>query len=185
VSFCATCDAPFFRNRTAVVVGGGDSAVKEAIHLAGVVSKLYLVHRRNRLRAEPALADKLLAHPKVTVYWESRLREITGDGQGVTGVVLKTPGGDVALHTDGVFLYVGTRPATEPFSGLVGLDGKGAVVTANIVETSHHRVFAAGDVTDNGFRQVVTAASDGARAAAAVFDILQHYEQGEEHAAIE
>lgn len=176
VSFCATCDAPFFRNRKAVVVGGGDSAVKEALHLTHVVSELGLVHRRDRLRAEPYLAEKLVSNEKVTTYWNSHLREILGDEQGVTAVVIETPEGSKTVETDGVFLYVGTKPATEPFSRLVELDAKGAVVTRNIVGTSNPRVFAAGDVTDNGFRQVVTAASDGARAAAAVFDLIQHYE---------
>ncbi len=176
VSFCATCDAPFFRNRRAVVVGGGDSAVKEALHLTHVVSELGLVHRRDRLRAEPYLAEKLISNEKVTTYWNSNLREILGDEQGVTAVVIETPEGVKTVETDGVFLYVGTKPATEPFSQLVELNGKGAVVTRNIVGTSNPLVFAAGDVTDNGFRQVVTAASDGARAAAAVFDLIQHYE---------
>lgn len=176
VSFCATCDAPFFRNRRAVVVGGGDSAVKEALHLSHVVSHLGLVHRRDRLRAEPYLADKLVSSPNVTTYWNSHLREVIGDDQGVTAVLLETPEGMKTVETDGVFLYVGTKPATEPFRGLVELNEKGAVVTRDIVHTSNPRVFAAGDVTDNDFRQVVTAASDGARAAAAVFDIIQHYE---------
>ncbi len=176
VSFCATCDAPFFRNKRAIVVGGGDSAVKEALHLTHVVSELGLVHRRDKLRAEPYLAKKLLENEKVTPYWNSHLREVLGDDNGVTAVVLETPGGRKTVETDGVFLYVGTRPATEPFTSLVELDQRGAVVTRNIVGTSHPRVFAAGDVTSNGFRQVVTAVSEGARAAAAVFDIIQQKE---------
>ncbi len=173
VSFCATCDAPFFRDRKAIVVGGGDSAVKEALHLADVVSELALVHRRDKLRAEPYLARKLLENSKVTPYWNSHLKRITGDAQGVTGAVLETPDGEIEVATDGVFLYVGTKPATEPFSTLVELDKRGAVVTKNIVGTSNPSVFAAGDVTNNGFRQVVTAVSDGARAAAAIFELLQ------------
>ena len=176
VSFCATCDAPFFRNRRAIVVGGGDSAVKEALHLTHVVSQLGLVHRRDRLRAEPYLAEKLVSNEKVTTYWNSHLREIKGDGQGVTAAVIETPGGMKTVETDGVFLYVGTKPATEPFRSLVELTEKGAVLTRNIVGTSNPRVFAAGDVTDNGFRQVVTAVSDGARAAAAIFDRIQAYD---------
>lgn len=173
VSFCATCDAPFFKNKRAIVVGGGDSAVKEALHLTHVVSELGLVHRRDKLRAEPYLAKKLLENEKVVPYWNSQLSEIQGDGHGVTGVVLETPTGRKTVGTDGVFLYVGTRPATEPFGSLVELDGQGAVVTRNIVGTSNPRVFAAGDVTSNGFRQVVTAVSEGARAAAAIFDLIQ------------
>ncbi len=176
VSFCATCDAPFFRNRKAIVVGGGDSAVKEALHLTHVVSELGLIHRRDRLRAEPYLAEKLVSNEKVTTYWNSHLREILGDEQGVTAVVIETPRGKTTVETDGVFLYVGTKPATEPFGDIVELNEKGAVVTRNIVGTSNPRVFAAGDVTDNGFRQVVTAVSEGARASAAIFDLIQHYE---------
>jgi len=176
VSFCATCDAPFFRNRRAIVVGGGDSAVKEALHLTHVVSELGLVHRRDRLRAEPYLAAKLLENEKVTAYWNSHLKEILGDQQGVTGVVLDTPEGIRTIETDGVFLYVGTRPATGPFRSIVEVNEQGAVVTGKIVGTSNPRVFAAGDVTDNGFRQVVTAVSEGARAAAAIFDLIQKTE---------
>jgi len=172
VSFCATCDAPFYRGRRVVVVGGGDSAVKEALHLSGVVSGLVLVHRRDTLRAEPRLARRLLDCPTCEVRWNSTLQAITGDEQGVTGVDLDTPSGVEHLEVDGVFLYVGTRPATDPFRGLVELDARGAVLTRNIVETSRPGVYAAGDVTSNGFRQVVTAASDGARAAWAAFEYL-------------
>jgi thioredoxin reductase (NADPH) len=176
VSFCATCDAPFFRNRRAIVVGGGDSAVKEALHLTHVVSELGLVHRRDKLRAEPYLAKKLVENEKVTPYWNSHLREVLGDDNGVTAVILDTPEGRKTVETDGVFLYVGTKPATEPFSSLVELDKQGAVVTRNIVGTSNPRVFAAGDVTSNGFRQIVTAVSEGARASAAIFDLIQQKE---------
>ncbi len=176
VSFCATCDAPFFKNKRAIVVGGGDSAVKEALHLTHVVSELGLVHRRDKLRAEPFLATKLIEHKKVATYWNSHLAEVVGDDMGVTGVVLDTPEGKKHIDTDGVFLYVGTIPATEPFVSLVELDKKKAVLTRNIVGTSNPRVFAAGDVTNNGFRQVVTAVSEGARASAAVFDLIQNEE---------
>ena len=174
VSFCATCDAPFFKNKRAIIVGGGDSAVKEALHLTHVVSRLGLVHRRDKLRAEPYLAKKLIEHEKVTTYWNSHLAEIIGDDQGVTAVILDTPEGRKRIDTDGVFLYVGTIPATEPFASLVELDRNSAVVTRNIVGTSNPRVFAAGDVTNNGFRQVVTAVSEGARASAAVFELLEN-----------
>ncbi|MCK5842090.1 MAG: FAD-dependent oxidoreductase [Candidatus Sabulitectum sp.] len=174
VSFCATCDAPFFNNKKAIVVGGGDSAVKEALHLTHVVSQLGLVHRRDKLRAEPYLAKKLVEHEKVTTYWNSHLAEVVGNDQGVTGVILDTPEGKKHIDTNGVFLYVGTVPATDPFTSLIKLDKKGAVVTTDIVGTSNPRVFAAGDVTNNGFRQVVTAVSEGARAAAAVFELLEN-----------
>ncbi len=172
VSFCATCDAPFYRGKKVVVVGGGDSAVKEALHLANVVESLILVHRRDAFRAEPALVEKLLTCPSCSLRLSSRVTAVTGDDSRVTGVDLQTPAGPEHIDADGVFLYVGTTPATDPFRGLVELDEGGAVVTRRIVETSRPGVFAAGDVTANGFRQVVTAAADGARAAWAAFEYL-------------
>ena len=171
VSYCATCDAPFFRGRHVMVVGGGDSAVKEALHLTSFASRVTLVHRRDALRAEPALADRLLASPSVDVLWNTRLLEIRGTS-GVESALLDTPGGLSEIQVDGVFVYVGRKPATEPFAGLVRLNGDGTVWTRDIVLTSHDCVFAAGDVTSNPLRQVVTAAADGARAASAAWHRL-------------
>lgn len=171
VSYCATCDAPFFRGRHVMVVGGGDSAVKEALHLTSFASRVTLVHRRDALRAEPALADRLLASPSVDVLWNTRLLEIRGTS-GVESALLDTPGGQSEIQVDGVFVYVGRKPATEPFAGLVRLNGDGTVWTRDIVLTSHDCVFAAGDVTSNPLRQVVTAAADGARAASAAWHRL-------------
>jgi len=172
VSYCATCDAPFFRNAHVLVVGGGDSAVKEALHLSEFVSELTLVHRRDKFRAEPYLAEKLLSCGNCNVMWNTTLKEIKGD-EGVQSVILNTPEGEKELELDGVFMYVGRKPATEPFSKLVELNENGTVKTHEIVRTSKENAFAAGDVTDNELRQVVTAVSDGARAASAVFDMLQ------------
>ena len=172
VSYCATCDAPFFRDKHVIVVGGGDSAVKEALHLAGVVAKLTLIHRRDKLRAEPYLAEKLLSCGKCETLWNSNLKEISGS-DGVEKVLVETPDGMKEIAADGVFMYVGRRPATDPFKGIVDLNPDGTVRTERIVHTSRRNVFAAGDVTDNELRQVVTAVSDGARAASAVFELLQ------------
>ena len=172
VSYCATCDAPFFRDARVLVVGGGDSAVKEALHLSEFVSELVLIHRRDKFRAEPYLAQKLLSCGNCSVLWNTTLKEIRGN-EGVEGVVLNTPGGEKEMKFDGVFMYVGRKPATEPFANLVELNDNGTVRTHNIVHTSRENVFAAGDVTDNDLRQIVTAVSDGARAASAVFDLLQ------------
>jgi thioredoxin reductase (NADPH) len=172
VSYCATCDAPFFRDRKILVVGGGDSAVKEALHLTEFASSVTVVHRRDRLRAEPLLVKKLLSCVKCDVLWKSTLKEIRG-GDFVETALIDTPEGEMELSTDGVFLYVGREPATAPFRDLVDLNGDGTVITSNIVHTSSPDIFAAGDVTDNALRQVVTAASDGARAASAVFELLQ------------
>ena len=171
VSNCATCDAPLFRGRHVLVVGGGDSAVKEALHLTSFASRTTLVHRRDALRAEPALAKRLLASPSVEVMWSTRLLEIRGDRE-VGSVVLETPGGTSELEVDGVFIFVGRTPATDPFRDLVRLNDDGTVWTRDIVCTSRDDVFAAGDVTSNPLRQVVTAAADGARAAAAAWHRL-------------
>lgn len=172
VSYCATCDAPFFKDARVLVVGGGDSAVKEALHLSRFVSELTVVHRRDRFRAEPYLADKLTSCGNCNVLWNSTLKEIKGK-DGVNSVILNTPDGETEKLVDGVFMYVGRKPATEPFADLVELGEKGTVTTHDIIRTSRADVFAAGDVTDNELRQVVTAVADGARAASAVFDLLQ------------
>jgi len=174
VSYCATCDAPFFRGRSVLVVGGGDSAVKEALHLASFASSVTLVHRRDALRAEPVLAEKILRHERIRILWKTRLLEIAGTDAGVDRVILETPDGRRELRMDGVFVYVGRKPATAPFSGLVDLAPDGSVATEEIVHTSRENVFAAGDVTDHELRQVVTAVADGARAASAAYAYLQH-----------
>lgn len=173
VSYCATCDAPFFRDRRVLVVGGGDSAVKEALHLAGYASGVTLVHRRDALRAEPVLASKLLENPVCGVIWNSRLLEIRG-GDAVESVLIDTPGGPREMEMDGVFIYVGRRAETDPFRDLVNLREDGTVVTDGAVRTSREGVFAAGDVTGRELRQIITAAADGALAAAAAYDYLQH-----------
>ena len=172
VSYCATCDAPFFRDSPVMVVGGGDSAVKEGLHLTEFASEITLVHRRDRLRAEPYLAEKLLSCNKCSVVWNSHLIAVEGDDK-VESALLETPKGERRVKVDGIFIYVGRKPATEVFQNLVELNDNGTVKTHDIVCTSKDNVFAAGDVTDNGLRQIVTAVSDGARAAAEVFERTQ------------
>lgn len=172
VSYCATCDAPFFRGKHVMVVGGGDSAVKEALHLTSFASRVTLVHRRDALRAEPALAKKLLASGAVDVRWNSRLLEIRG-GTGVESALLDTPNGPEEMAVDGIFMYVGRKPATGPFRDLIRLNDDGTIWTTDIVRTSREDVFAAGDVTSNPLRQVVTAAADGARAASAAWHHIE------------
>jgi len=175
VSYCATCDAPFFRDRKVLVVGGGDSAVKEALHLVEYASEVTVVHRRDELRAEPILSNKLISNEKCTIEWKSTLKEIRGSDF-VESVLIDTPSGERELPVDGVFLYVGRKPATSQFSGVVELNADGTLKMNRIVHTSTPNVFGAGDVTDNSLRQVVTAASDGARAAAAAYEFLQSRE---------
>jgi thioredoxin reductase (NADPH) len=173
VSYCATCDAPFFRGLRVAVVGGGDSAIKEALHLASFASEVLVIHRRDALRAEPVLAEKIMSHPGCRIAWSSRLLEIRGTGS-VSSILLDTPGGQQEIPMDGVFIYVGRLAATAPFAGLITLREDGTVLAPDGIRTSRPDVFAAGDVTGGELRQVVTAAADGARAAAAAFDYLQH-----------
>ena len=172
VSYCATCDAPFFKDRHILVVGGGDTAVKEALYLIEYASRITLIHRRDELRAEPVLSERLLSHPEIEVLWSTTIEEITGE-EGVESVKLKTPEGFRNLKTDGVFMFIGWTPATEPFKNLVDLREDGAVITHENIRTSAENVFAAGDVRDTELRQVITAASDGARAAFTAFELLR------------
>jgi len=172
VSYCATCDAPFFRDAHVMVVGGGDSAVKEAMHLADFAGRVTLIHRRYELRAEPILARRIQAREGVEILWSTTLEEILGDDS-VEGVILSRNGDRQRMDLDGVFLYVGRSPATGPFRGLVELGDDGTIVTDSNVLTSHPGVVAAGDVTDNPLRQIVTAVGDGARAATAVYEKLK------------
>lgn len=170
VSACATCDGFFFRGKEVVVVGGGNSAVEEAIYLAGIASKVTLVHRRDSLRAEKIAQDRLLANPKVSVCWDSVIDEIVGDSNppGVTGVRLKNvKTGEVStVSCDGVFIAIGHSPNTELFKGAVTIDDEGYIVTTpGSTATNIPGVFAAGDVQDKTYRQAVTAAGTGCMAA--------------------
>ena len=170
VSACATCDGFFFRGKEVVVVGGGNSAVEEAIYLAGLASKVTLVHRRDSLRAEKIAQDRLFAHPKVSVVWDSVVDEIVGDDNppGVTGVRLKNvkTGEMSQLACDGVFVAIGHTPNTELFKGALNIDAEGYIVTTpGSTTTNVPGVYAAGDVQDKIYRQAVTAAGTGCMAA--------------------
>ena len=170
VSACATCDGFFFRNKDVVVVGGGNSAVEESIYLAGIASKVTLVHRRDSLRAEKIAQDRLFANPKVAVVWDSAIDEILGDSNppGVTGVRLKNvkTGALSELKVDGVFIAIGHSPNTELFKGALEMDHEGYLVTTpGSTTTNIPGVFAAGDVQDKIYRQAVTAAGTGCMAA--------------------
>lgn len=170
VSACATCDGFFFRNRNVVVVGGGNTAVEEALYLAGLAAKVTLVHRRDSLRAERILQDRLFRHPKVEVIWDSVIEEIRG-GQnppGVTHVNLRNTRTQEArtVETDGVFIAIGHKPSSELFAESLKMKAGGYIWTAaDSTATSVPGVFAAGDVTDDVFRQAVTAAGMGCMAA--------------------
>ncbi|WP_291295941.1 thioredoxin-disulfide reductase [Elioraea sp.] len=170
VSACATCDGFFFRGREVVVVGGGNSAVEEALYLANLASKVTLVHRRDSLRAEKILQARLFAHPKVNVLWNKVVEEIIGEGTppAVIGVRMTDTvnGVESTLATEGVFVAIGHTPTTGLFKGQVAMDGDGYIVTTpGSTRTSVPGVFAAGDVQDKVFRQAVTAAGTGCMAA--------------------
>jgi thioredoxin reductase (NADPH) len=166
VSFCATCDGAFFRDAVVAVVGGGDSAVEEAMFLTRFARKVVIIHRRDRLRAGKILQERVLAHPKVEVKWKKVVKEIRGDRK-VNGLLLGDveDGSEEEIAVDGVFLYVGNIPNTEAVQGTVELDPKGYILTGVSLETNIRGVFAAGDVRSGGVWQVAAAVGDGVRAA--------------------
>ena len=171
VSACATCDGFFFRGKDVVVVGGGNTAVEEALYLTHHAAKVTLVHRRDSLRAEKILQDRLFKNPKVTVLWDHAVDEIFGDTQPaplVKGVKLRNvkTGSLQELATDGVFIAIGHSPNTDLFKGKLAMDGEGYLVTKpDSTATNVEGVYAAGDVQDKIFRQAVTAAGTGCMAA--------------------
>ena len=170
VSACATCDGFFYRDRPVAVVGGGNTAVEEALFLANIASTVTLVHRRDSLRAEKILQDRLRRNGKISVVWNSVVEEITGSGvpAAVDGVRLRNvaTGAESALAVDGVFVAIGHTPVTEIFAGQLDMDADGYILTApDSTATSRAGVFAAGDVQDKVYRQAVTAAGTGCMAA--------------------
>lgn len=170
VSACATCDGFFYRGKQVAVVGGGNTAVEEALFLTHHADKVTLIHRRDTLRAEKIMQKRLFAHPKIEVVWNSAVEEVLGGGQPevVTGLRLRNSpsGAESVLPVDGVFIAIGHMPTTSVFRGQVELDDEGYVVTApGQTTTSVPGVFAAGDVQDKHWRQAVTAAGTGCIAA--------------------
>ncbi|MDO5369293.1 thioredoxin-disulfide reductase [Paracoccus sp. (in: a-proteobacteria)] len=170
VSACATCDGFFYRGREVIVVGGGNTAVEEALFLTNFASKVTLIHRRDSLRAEKVLQDRLFRHPKVEVVWNHEIAEITGTDQplGVTGAVLRstTDGSTRTVGGDGVFIAIGHSPASELVRGQLELrDGGYVKVEPGTTRTSVPGVFAAGDLTDDTYRQAITSAGMGCMAA--------------------
>ena len=167
VSACATCDGFFFRNKTVAVVGGGSSAVDEALYLANLASKVYLIHRRDSLRAEKVLQDRLFANEKVEILWNKTPVEFNG-GRDLESVTLKdTQSGELStLKVDGVFEAIGLTPNTDLFKGQLELDEQGYIVTHDGRPfTNIDGVFVAGDVQEKHYRQAVTAAAGGCKAA--------------------
>ena len=170
VSACATCDGFFFRGKEVVVVGGGNTAVEEALYLANLASKVTVVHRRDAFRAERILQDRLFKNPKISVIWDTALEEVCGGENplGVTHVRLRNlkTGTISELKTDGVFIAIGHKPATELFAGQLDMKPGGYLQTLpDSTATNVAGVYAAGDVTDDVYRQAVTAAGMGCMAA--------------------
>ncbi|MDR1400450.1 MAG: FAD-dependent oxidoreductase [Treponema sp.] len=164
VSYCATCDGPFFRGKKIVVVGGGDAACDEARYLARLSSHIVLVHRRAEFRAQKALADRVMNDPRIEVRLNTRILEIHGTDK-VTSVVLETNGETHEELADAVFIFVGSVPALPCLPSLLKTDSQGYIITDQSMATSISGIFAAGDVRATPFRQVVVAAAEGAIAA--------------------
>ena len=175
VSYCATCDGAFFKNKTAIVVGGGNMAVEDAIFLSRICKKVYLVHRREELRAERILQESLFACENVEIRWNSVVVEIQGT-ECVTGLKIRDvqDATESVIATDGVFIAVGILPNTDKFRNLVKLDEAGYIVAGEEGITETPGIFAAGDIRTKMLRQVVTAVADGANAVVSVQNYLIH-----------
>ena len=167
VSACATCDGFFYRGKVVAVVGGGDTACEEATYLAGLCKKVYLVVRRNVLRASDVMQKRVLATENIEILWETQTKEIVGDDMGVNGVILvNNAGEEIRKDIDGFFLAIGHHPNSEVFSKWVNVDSQGYIVTDGVSSaTNVPGVFAAGDVQDPHYRQGIVAAGSGCKAA--------------------
>ncbi len=165
VSYCATCDGAFFRGRTVAVVGGGDVAVEDAIFLAGICKKVYLIHRRDTLRAADSLQKKLMSLQNVEVLWNSEVSKIQGEDMVESLLVYQNQTKEeIVLEVNGVFVAVGVIPNTEMFKGLVEMDERGYILADESCVTSVPGIFAAGDIRKKALRQIITAVADGANA---------------------
>ncbi len=166
VSYCATCDAAFYRNKTVAVVGGSNSAISEALHLSKFASKVFVIHRRDKWRATPIFVDKAQAEPKMEFIMNTTVEAVEGH-DAVEHLVLKNvvTGLKSSLNLDGIFVAIGQSPNTQLLRGNIPLDAAGYVITNEKMETSLPGVFAAGDIRSNSIRQTISAAGDGATAA--------------------
>ncbi len=177
VSACATCDGFFFRGKRVAVVGGGNTAVEEALYLTHHADHVTLIHRRDSLRAEKILQDRLFTHPKISMVWNAEVAEIIGE-KTVERIALRDSRREelIQLPVDGLFIAIGHKPASEVFQGKLALDAEGYVITEpGSTRTSVPGVFAAGDVQDRIFRQAVTAAGTGCMAALEAEKFLAHH----------
>lgn len=167
VSACATCDGFFYRKKDVAVVGGGDTACEEASYLSGLCRKVYMIVRRDELRASKAMQERVFNSPNIEILWNCNTREVLGDENGVTGARLVRKDGEVFdIDVDGFFLAIGHHPASELFSRWIKTDGNGYILTDGVSSrTNVEGVFAAGDVQDPYYRQAINAAASGCRAA--------------------
>tara|TARA_B100000989_G_scaffold73838_1_gene52043 strand:+ start:512 stop:1450 length:939 start_codon:yes stop_codon:yes gene_type:complete len=172
VSACATCDGFFYKDQEVAVIGGGNTAVEEALYLSRICSKVYLVHRRDELRAEKILQDRVFAEEKkgkVEIIWDSQLKEVVGNDMGVTGIKLDNQGNEISKDVMGVFIAIGHKPNTEIFDGQLDMDNGYIIIKSGLngsfTTSSVDGVFAAGDVSDQIYRQAVTSAGFGCMAA--------------------
>ncbi|MCF8028789.1 MAG: thioredoxin-disulfide reductase [Desulfobacteraceae bacterium] len=174
VSTCATCDAPFFKDQVVAAVGGGDTAVKESLYLTRFVKKVYLIHRRDELRATRILQERAFANEKIEILWDSHLTEVKGGDPGVQSISVKNAktGQETEIPVDGCFIWVGVSPTTGFLQGLVELDERGFIRVNERMQTSVPGVYAAGDVRTTPLRQVVTAVGDAAIAASEAADYI-------------
>ncbi len=174
VSYCAVCDGPFFKDQEIAVIGGGDSAVEEAVYLTRFAQKVHLIHRRDKLRAVKEIQEKAFAEPKILIHWNSVPMKIIGEKE-VEALQIRSvlDGAEDVLPVGGVFFYVGINPNTKSFSGLVETDAAGFVITNEKMACSRPGVFAAGDVRSKPLRQISTAVGDGAIAAYAAQQYLE------------
>ncbi len=166
ISYCATCDGPFYKDKNIAVVGGGNGAIEEALFLTRFAKKISIIHRRDELRADKILADRAKADPKIYFFWHSAVQEIKGENK-VESISIKDVQNDKTLNVsiDGIFVYIGSRPNSSIAKDLIKIDKNGFIVTDNNLQSSVAGIFAAGDVRQKSLRQIVTAAADGAIAA--------------------
>jgi thioredoxin reductase (NADPH) len=178
VSYCATCDGPFYRDQEVVVVGGGDTALEEAIFLTRFASKIYIAHRRDKLRAIKLLQDRAMAQEKIEFIWDTIPVKILGEN-GVEGVELKNVKTEKVVRKDaqGIFIFIGTQPNSELIKGTVNQDETGFILTNENMETSVAGVFAAGDIRSKPWRQISTAVGEGATASFFVERYLENLDQ--------
>ena len=172
VSACATCDGFFYKDQDVAVIGGGNTAAEEALYLANICSKVYLVHRRDELRAEKILQDRIFKQEeagKIEILWDTQLKEVCGDDMGVTSIKLDNKGSEISKEVMGVFIAIGHKPNTEIFDGQLDMDNGYIIIKSglngSVTCSSIEGVFAAGDVSDQIYRQAVTSAGFGCMAA--------------------